>query len=403
MQALASLAAALVVAGVGQAVAGWFLVCRFVAAAKMREPPVWPPISVLKPLHGNEPLLEQALASVCAQPYPELQLVCGVHDLADPAAAVVERLRVRFPRRDITLVADAAEHGENGKISNLINMLPTAKHDILLISDSDVHCGPDYLESIAEALATPKCGVVTTLYAGLPGSGTLAARLGATGITHYFLPGTLLARASGREDCLGATMALRRETLRAIGGFEALVHHLADDNILGQLVRAQGLRVRLAGSICATTVPEATLGALFQHELRWARTIRRLVPVQFAASTLQYPLAWAVVALLLSGAAPWAVLGLLLAWLVRALVAKGIDRRLGLVEKGLAAPAPVWLLPFREVLSLLVIGASYLGDRVEWRGRVLHTGLDSGECRSVSHGAGEQASTGHKICGDHSR
>ncbi len=358
---------------------------------------------MLKPLHGGEPLLEEALASVCAQAYPEFQLVCGVGEASDPAAVVVKRLQARFPDRDIALVADAAEHGENGKVGNLINMLPAAKHDLLVISDSDVHTEPDYLQSIAAEFAAPQTGLVTTLYAGLPADGSLAARLGALAIGQYFLPGALLARALGREDALGATMALRRETLAAVGGFEALAHHLADDNILGQLVRARGLRIRLARSVCATTVPETTLAALFRHELRWARTIRTLVPASFAASALQYPLAWSLVALALAGGAGWAWGFFLLAWAVRALLAKEVDRQLGLAAKGLAAAAPVWLLPCREMLSLLVIGASYLGNRVEWRGRVLHTGLDSGGRNSVSDGAGGQMAAGHTTSGDQSR
>ncbi len=193
--------------------------------------------------------------------------------------------------------------------------------------------------------------------------------MGATQITHSFLPGALLARALGRRDCLGATMALRRGTLAAAGGLEALVGHLADDNALGRLVAALGLSVRLADTVPLTIVGETTLGALFRHELRWARTIRVLVPGAFAASALQYPIAWALLALLLGTGAPWAWALVLLAWAVRATAAAAVDRALRRrLPVGVATAAPIWLLPVRELMSVAVMVASYAGRSVEWRG-----------------------------------
>lgn len=383
---LALTATAIAAAGLGQATAGWLAARRFAAAA---PPPAGPrlPVTVLKPLHGDEPMLEQALASICAQDYPCFQLVCGVQDPADPAIAVVQRLRARFPDCDIALVVDRTLHGRNRKIGNLINMLPAARHDLLVIGDSDVHVPPDYLASLADTLALPGTGLATTLYTGLPANRTLAARLGATGITHTFVAGALLARALGRQDCLGATMALRRETLAAVGGLAALANHLADDNRLGCLVRARGLAVRLAPSVCATTVPEPGLGALVRHELRWARTIQSLVPVEYAASVIQHPLAWAALAVAASGGAAWAVAVFLVCWAGRALAARGLDARLGLARTGLASPVPVWLLPVRDLLSMAVFVASYAGDRVEWRGQLLQTVLDKPTHDAISDGA----------------
>ncbi len=361
---LAIIAGVLCCAGLAQAVAGYVAARRFVARPRLvsRQPAV----TVLKPLHGDEPLLEQALASVCAQSCPEYQVVFGVQNQADPALALVERLRARFPACDIAVVVDATAHGSNHKVGNLINMLPAAKHEILVIADSDVHCAPDYLESIASALETPGTGLVTTLYIGLAATPSLAGRLGAAWISASFLPGALVARWLGRQDCLGATMALRRETLDAIGGLPALADHLADDFVLGALVRKQGLAVRLADTVPATTVPEATLLELFRHELRWARTIRKLVPAQFVLSALQYSLFWAALAVILAGGSVWAVALFLVAWAVRAAVA------LGLVKSGLATAASVWLLPLRDLMSVFVILASHGSDRVEWRGHVLH-------------------------------
>jgi ceramide glucosyltransferase len=372
MQDIISLLAALLAtAGIGQALVGWLAVRRF---AGDRNPPSGkqPPLTLLKPLYGDEPLLEAALASVCLQDYPDYQIVFGVQDESDPAIAVVERLQLRFPERDITLVVNAAQHGSNRKVSNLINMFQLARHDMLVIADSDLHCAPDYLSRIVAAFAPTGTGLVTTLYAGLAANPSLAAQLGACSINHGLLPGALLSRDLGRQDCLGATMALRRSTLQRIGGLHALANHLADDNVLGQRVRQLGLRVGIATTVPATTVPEHQMGALYRHELRWSRTIQSLVPVAFALSSLQFPLFWALLTFGLSRS-PWAFLLFLIAWATRALVSAGIDRTLGLSRAGLATPVNAVLLPLRDILSMAIILASYLSDTVEWRGQMMHT------------------------------
>jgi ceramide glucosyltransferase len=374
--------AGLALVGIGQALAGWVLVARWSVATLGFPSPSGafpmgqvggaepPPITVLKPLHGDEPLLEAALESTIRQEYGTFQIVFGVQDPADPAIAVVARLRARHPDADIALVIDPTGHGQNRKIGNLINMLPSARHDVIVIADSDLHVRSDYLRRIAACLGGPGIGLATVLYAGLPASGSLPARLGASQITHGFLPGALLARAMGREDCLGATMALRRETLHRIGGLEALVRHLADDNVLGQLVLALGMRVALAPVLVATTVPEDRVAALFRHELRWARTIRALVPASHAASVLQYPLFWAALA---AACAPvWGGMLFVLAWAVRAAAVRGIDRALRPLLNGLATPCPVWHLPLRDALSVAVWLVSHAGRRVDWRGQGLH-------------------------------
>ena len=358
-----------VACGVLQALVASRLVARFTRMPPL-QPAEHPPVTVLKPLHGDEPLLEDALATLCRQRYPVWQIVFGVQRADDPAVTVVERLRARFPDVDMTLVVNPARHGANGKVSNLINMFAAVQHDILVIADSDVHAEPEWLERLVAGLAVPGVGLVTTLYTGLPAEGALPARLGATQITHGFLPGAVLARALGRSDCLGATMCLRRQDLLRIGGFHALVDHLADDQVLGRRVSALGLGVALASSIVQTTVPEANLRALFQHELRWARTVRTLEPLGYAASILQYPLAWALLAVLLSGGAAWAVGMFLLAWVLRAAAAWGVDRALAR-RVPLAFACPVWLLPFRDILSVAVMMASYGGRRVLWRGHGL--------------------------------
>jgi len=368
---LAVFAALVALAGVMQAFAGWRAVVRFGsrgAQVGTRRPPV----TILKPLHGAEPLLEEALATFCTQDYPEYQIVFGLQDRADPALHVLRRLIARFPDIDIDIVVNPAQHGCNRKVGNLINMYSAARHDVIVIADSDIHVAPDYLDCLADTLFQPGIGLATTLYAGLASSDALAARLGVSQINHTFLPGALMARALGRRDCLGATMALTRDVLDSVGGFPALVHHLADDAVLGQLVRARGLEVALAGTVPATTVPEQRMQPLFAHELRWARTIQSVAPVGFALSLVQFPLFWAALATTLSGGEQWCIALFGSVWLLRALVAFGIDRALSI-----APAAPIWLLPFRDLLSVAVILASYGGTDVAWRGHVLTTSAPS--------------------------
>jgi ceramide glucosyltransferase len=387
MLELASLAAAL--AGVGSLItlAGW----RAVRALPGPFPPDdadCPGITVLRPLYRDEPLLEDALLSACRQNYPRFQVVFGVQDPADPALAVVERVRAQLPGCDISLVRDNTADGANRKVANLVNMLPAAKYDVLVIADSDIHADPGYLRAIAAELAVPGTGLVTTLYTGLPANRSLPAALAASGITHLFLPGAALARHLGRQDCLGATMALRRETLTEIGGLRALLSELADDNVLGRLVSAHGYRVGLAATIPATTVPEQTFDDVLRHELRWARTIRSLSPAAFAFSAVQYPLAWATLALLLSGGAGWALAVLLATWAVRTAVAWGTDREVVRRQhQRWRAGADPFLLPLRDLISVGVWLAAFAGNRVEWRGRVMWAG--SGDGRSGKAAATE--------------
>src|SRR6478736_3749723 len=170
---VAGIVAGLSGVGLIQALAGLVLVNRFDSLATRTAGAAEPPVTVLKPLHGGEPLLEEALSSVCRQVYPSWQVVFGVNDPADLALPVVRRLQARFPACDIAVVVDPTPHGPNRKVANLINMLPAAKHDVLVIADSDVHVAADWLRRLVAALEGPGVGVVTTVYTGLPVHGPL--------------------------------------------------------------------------------------------------------------------------------------------------------------------------------------------------------------------------------------
>jgi len=376
-------------AGVAQALLGAVAVRRFAEVAPLRSGQALPAVTVLKPLHGTDAGLEQALESFFALDYPALQLVFGVQRHDDPAIAVVEALCERYKHVDAALVCDPTPHGANRKIANLINMFPSAAHDVLLISDSDMVVAPDYVRRVAAALDAPGVGLVTTIYSGLPAAPGLTAQLGAAYITQIFASGALMARSLGRRDCMGATMCLTRQTLMRIGGLPSLSPYVADDGVLGRKVRALGLDVALAASVPATTVCETGLPALFSHELRWARTIRAMAPLGFVLSALQYPVVWAMLACACAAFQPWTLALLALTCLVRAWSGRAIETALTV------KPTAMMLAPARDILSMLVLAVTFFGEKVAWRGQVLSTAPDRALVQTHEIYAAQPAALAH--------
>lgn len=372
MSLIADVFGILALFGVVQSLFGWFAVFRF-ARLPAAMPAERPGITILRPMCGTEPMLEEALVSCFDQDYPDYQIVFGLQDPNDPALAVLERVRSRFPRRDVTVVIDATPHGQNRKVSNLINMLSAAKHEILVISDSDIHAAPNYLDTLLGELQKPGTGMVTALYAGLPPDKSgLFERLGAMQINHSFLPGVLMSRMMGRQDCLGSTVMMTRDVLERTGGLHSLSDLLAEDNHLGRKVRELGLDIRLSFAVAAATVPENALHELWQHETRWTRTIRGLAPYALAASALQYPLFWALLSVMTSGFEEWSLFVLLFCWLARALAGSSIEAALNPRLHRTVRPTALWLYPVRDLLSVSEIVATYGIDNVVWRGHKLY-------------------------------
>ncbi len=322
------------------------------------------PVSIFKPLYGSDTLTELALESFFLLDYPVYQLIFGVQNDTDPVLKVLANLRTKYPSCDVAVMVNDTLHGQNRKVSNLINMKPLAKHEIIVLSDADVHVPPYYLNAVVAALEEPGTGLVTTLYTGLPEDGRLANILGAAQLNYNFLPGALLARRLGRQDCMGVTMALREATLNQIGGLEALSNYLADDQVLGRLVLATGQKIVLAPVIPATSVTEQNLNALFRHELRWARTIRALVPGAYMGTIFQMPLFWASLAVACSALGIWSLLVFAGALGVRAYTARRIDAALGITLR-----QNIWVFLLRDFFSTLIYIASFMGNRVEWHGQ----------------------------------
>lgn len=351
------LAAASVIGMIYQALASW-LVVSFMNRPRP-IPGAVPPVSVLKPLCGAEPGLAANLERLFALSSDRFQVVAGVASPADPAAELARR--VGGGRDGVSLVVDPRRHGPNLKVGNLINMVAAARHDVLLIEDSDVATSPETIEDMVAPLADPRVGIVTALYVGHP-AGDLASRLCALGVNHGFLPSALVARALGRKDgCFGAAMALRRGTLEAAGGFGPLAQMLADDWVLGQRVRALGLDIALAARPVAMSVNEAGLSSLLAHEIRWGRTIASIDRAGYLGSILTQPVVLGALAALFGGASFLPVLALSL--LVRLGAMRVQEHALGLSR------APFALLVLRDTLSAVVFVAAAVGRSVSWRGK----------------------------------
>ncbi len=327
-----------------------------------------PPVSILKPLKGIDPEIWESFCSHCEQDYPQFQLIFGVSDGADPAVEVVRRLQAKYPAVPIELIVCDRVLGTNIKVSNLVQMLPAARHEILLVNDSDIRVPPDYLRKVVAPLADDTVGLVTCLYRAVAAP-TLGSRLEALGISTDFVPGVLSARflEKGLHFGLGSTLAFRRSELEAIGGFEALLDYLADDYELGRRIVANGKKVELSAATVTTFLPAYTTGEFFRHQLRWSRTIRDARRSGYVGLIFTFGVPWALVTLLAARGAPWAwaLLGLLL--IVRCAVGM-VTATLVLGDRQVVRS--MVLLPLRDLIAPIVWAASFMGSRIYWRGDV---------------------------------
>lgn len=332
-------------------------VLRFRARCIAAPPDVAPePVTILKPLYGAEPRLTENLASFIDQRWgAPVQIVAGLHSAGDPARAALAPLGPAIEEH-----IDARVHGANAKIGNLINLAAAARHDVIVLSDSDIAAPPDYLARVMGALAEPGVGVVTCAFVGRGDRG-LWSRIAAAAPSYHFLPSVLLAEAIGSGNaCMGATIAMRRATFEAIGGLAPFADTLADDHAIGEAVIATGQRLALAPVIVDHAHADADFGALWAHELRWSATVRDLRPAGYVGATLLHPMPFALLALaLMPGWASGAALVFAIA--ARLAVVAAVDRLAG-------RPTIGWyLLPLRDLLSFAVHIAALFVRQVEWR------------------------------------
>jgi ceramide glucosyltransferase len=360
-------ASVLAVVGCGYLIAATILVRRFARDRVSVSPTAAPGVTVLKPLHGDEPGLFDNLSSVCIQNYPgHVQIVFGVQDADDGAVAVVERLRKVQADRDLDLVIETKAHGLNRKVSNLVNMAPRIRHDVVVLADSDMRVGPDYLSRVIAALEQPGIGAVSCLYYGVGVTG-IWARLCALVINAQFLPSVVVGLALGlARPCFGSTLALRCDTLAEIGGFEAFADCLADDYAIGEALRAHGCKISIPPFAVAHVCTQRSLRGLWRHQLRWARTIRSIDPAGYAGSIVSHAFPWALIAALV-GASSTALLPAI------AVALASIACRMALLRQAEQAfalpPQAYWLVPACDLLSFAVFVFSFLSWDVSWKGR----------------------------------
>jgi ceramide glucosyltransferase len=357
--------AALAVVGTAYTLLAAVLVGRFMQKPQSAVPHS-PAVTVLKPLHQGEPDLSRNLETFFAQDYDGgVQIVFGVHDEQDPAVAVVRELQARYPHLDTAIVADTALYGANAKVSNLINMLPLAKHDTLILSDSDIAVGRRWLSQVTAALARPGVGIVTCLYTGEPAKDghKLWSSLAAMSTSYTFLPNAVLGTSLGlAAPCFGSTIALRRQTLDEVGGFAAFADHLADDYEMGRAVRAQGYTLAIPAMGVGHTAAENSATALFRHELRWTRTIRTVNPAGHVGSFVTHAFAFALMSAVFLDFNTVSLALLALVLTARLVLKNRIDGLFGTYA------GPYWLLPLRDLLSFAVFVVSLFGETVHWRG-----------------------------------
>jgi ceramide glucosyltransferase len=346
----------------GYALAAICLAGRF-KTSRPRTPSKHPPVTLLKPLHLDEPRLRENLESFCRQTYAApIQIVFGVQDPLDPAIKIVEGLKRSYPALDIELVIDTRLYGANRKVSNLINLVERAKYDVLVLSDSDIAAGSNYLSAVTDSLEQARGGAVTCVYAGAP-LNNIWSRFVAMGINYQFIPNALFGTTLGlASPCFGSTIALRKDLLRRIGGMQAFSDLLADDYEIGRAVRAHGYKMTLAPVVVSHTCSETSARDLFDHELRWARTVRLLNTSGHIGTIVTHAIPLTLIAMALNGVNLDSVLVLGIALMARLSVKWRMDRVLG------TNAGPAWLLPVRDVLSFVVFLGSLFGGNIRWRG-----------------------------------
>jgi ceramide glucosyltransferase len=334
-------------------------------------------VSILKPLCGADPNAYESLRSHCIQDYPQFEIIFGVSDPEDTAVPLVRRLIEEFPDLKIQLITCRKFLGSNYKISNLIQMLPLAEYEYVLVNDSDISVGPEYLGEVMYEFQNNRVGLVTCLYRGIAAS-SFGSRLESLGISTDFIPGVLAAQQleDGIRFGLGSTLAFNRRALDSVGGFEVVADYLGDDYELGKRVADAGYSVALAECVVDHHLPDYSLGEYFRHQLRWARSIRHSRPGGYASLVFTFGFAWAMANVILTPLAAWPWLLLAVTLVFRYAVAFAVGVRI-LHDDQLRKT--FWMVPLRDLIAVGVWAASFAGRRIVWRGH--HFTLENGKLR----------------------
>ncbi len=324
-----------------------------------------PPVSILKPVRGLDHGAYENFASFCGLDYPDYEILFAVADSDDPVIPIIEKLRNDHPRQAIHLIVGVEQVGITLKTNSLVRLAREARHELLVINDSDVRVEQDYLRDVVAPFADPKVGCVTAFFRSMT-EGGLAADVDAVGVPTDSSASTLVAKTLGSLDfALGWTMATTKTLLAEIGGFESLVNHHSDDFALGNEIFKRGYRIELIRKPVWMVFPRETWRDLFKHELRWSILLKNLRPGGYAAMAMTFGLPWAVLVTLVAPAFS-AALGYWGAYLALRLAVAWTVGVWGLHDP--VVRKRIWLVPVRDALNLCVYVASFFSNTVQWRG-----------------------------------
>ena len=330
---------------------------------KSSAPEFTPHVSLLKPVHGTDFGSTENFSSFCTQNYPNYEILFAANEETDPALQIVRALMAGHPERKIRILTGAPFLGENRKVNNLALMAREASHEILVITDGDVRVGPDYLRNVVAPFADNMTGAVTSLYRGVV-QPNIFAELEALGAATDFAAGVLVAeRKEGLNFALGASIVTTKSWIQRIGGLEPIAQLLADDYELGHRVAAAGGGVLLSREIVATMYPVQTLRAFWDHQLRWARTVRLCRPISYIGLIFTHGLPWAILTALLSHTATTAAICLGGYLLLRLSMAFAVGVA---VLQDQTVRRRWWLIPLRDAIHFIVWLASFASNRVTW-------------------------------------
>jgi ceramide glucosyltransferase len=336
---------------------------RFFRRKQDQTPEYCPPASLVKPVRGLDFGSRENFASFCMQDYPEYEILFAVNDESDPAVPLVRELMEEFPRRRIRLFTSAEELGANRKVNKLAMLAREAQYDMLVLTDGDVRVGPNFLREVITPLRDGKIGAVTSFYRAITQE-NFYAKLEAIGASSDFFAGVLIARwKEGIRFALGASIATTKEWVRKMGGFEAIADTLADDYELGLRISKAGGEIVLSHETVWTMYPAQTLRTFWDHQLRWARTVRSCRPLEYLGLLFTQGLPWTLLAVLIAPA--WWVAGAYLA--AYAILRFGVAWTVGVWGVGdEALRRNLWLLPLRDAAYFVVWLASFGSNRIRW-------------------------------------
>lgn len=329
----------------------------------------WPPVSVLKPVHGMEPRLREDLESFFRIEYPEFELLFCARTREDAALKLVEELMAAYPRVKARIVESGAPPFANGKVWSLVKLTEAAAHDILVISDSDVFVHPEYLREVVPPLTRPEIGVVSCLYRGFPVSG-LWARLEALGMSVEMTSGCLIASMlEGVKFALGPTMASRKDVVAKFGGFAKMGEYCSDDFLLGNWAAEAGYQIELSAHVIDHVVLHRDWASSWAHQVRWMKSTRFSRPKGHFGTALTFAMPFGLLGLasgLLLGQ-PGLGIGLL-AWAIANRIIQTLVVGWGMVRDPRAL-STCWLYPLRDLLGFFLWVASYGSNVIDWRGQ----------------------------------